>query len=153
MGKRGFQPQPTALKLLHGARPARINHNEPQPPDEPVARPDWLSPLAEAEWDRVAGRLERMGVLTVADETMLAFYCETVARAKRLSELAVRSPPVVKGRDERVVKNPVFAQVRDAIDQAHKLAREFGLTPSARSGIKVELSITDPGSRLLTGNA
>lgn len=152
MGRRGPPPKPTPLKLLHGAKPHRINSAEPQMPDGPVRKPPWLSPSAAAEWDEVAPHLSSAKVLTVADATVLGFYCETVAVAKRLSELAANSPPVVTGREKTIVKNPIFAQRRDAVDQALRLAREFGLTPSARSGIKVEVSFADPASRLLTGN-
>lgn len=150
VGKRGPTPTPTQLKLLHGAKSRDINHDEPQIPDGPVERPAWLSANAAAEWDEVAPRILAARVLTVVDVTMLGMYCETVAVAKRLSELAANSSPLVHGREGTYVKNPLYSQRRDAVDQALRLAREFGLTPSARSGIKVEVSFADPASRLLT---
>jgi len=153
MGRRGPAPTPTRLKVLRGAQPCRINANEPKPLlSLVIERPEYLSDVAAAEWDHVAPHLTVMGVLTDADLAGLAVYCEAVARWRRLVELVNASPPVV-GRDGRMVKNPVYAQVRDAAAEVRVWAREFGLTPSARAGIRVTVTSdhsADAG-RLLTG--
>ena len=141
---------PTRLALLRGVQPKRINTREPIPLDEAVNRPEYLSDLAAAEWDRVAPNLVAMRVVTSADLTGLAVYCEAVARWRRLAELVARSAPVVN-RDGAVVKNPLYSQVRDAAAEVRVWAREFGLTPSARAGIRVDVNVHGDASRLLTG--
>jgi P27 family predicted phage terminase small subunit len=149
MGRRGPAPTPTKLKLIRGAHPYRVNLDEPVPLALAIERPEWLSDLASLEWDRVAPHLVAMGVVTDADVSGLAVYCEAVARWRRLVELVVASPPVV-GRKGAMVKNPVYAQVRDAAAEVRVWAREFGLTPSARAGIRVEHVVTGDAGRLLT---
>lgn len=155
MGKRGPAPKPTALRLLHGDQRCRTNLAEPQPLPVALVRPDWLSPLAAEEWDRVAPHLEAMGTARATDQAALAAYCESYARWRVLVSLAAKSPPVLdRNRDgERiVVKNPVYSQVRDASAELRVMAREFGLTPSARAGLRVELVSADQGAeRYFTG--
>ena len=150
MGRRGPAPEPTALKLIKGTKPYRINANEPLPLERAIDRPDWLSDRAAEEWDRVVPHLVAMRVITDADLSGFAIYCEAVARWRRLAELVAASPPVVN-RDGAVVKNPVYAQVRDAAAEVRLWAREFGLTPSARAGIRVEHVFPENSGRLLTG--
>lgn len=152
VGQRGRAPEPTRLKLLKGAQSKRINRNEPQPLDLPVTRPDHLSQHAAEEWDRVLPHLQAMGTVTDADVPCLAVYCEAVARWRRLAKLVADSQPLLH-RDGNYVKNPLYSQVRDAAIEVRMFAREFGLTPSARSGIRVEHVIGDGAERLLTGDA
>jgi P27 family predicted phage terminase small subunit len=149
MGRRGPAPEPTRLKLIKGVKPSRVNLDEPMPLDRAVDRPPWLSDLAAEEWDRTAPHLAAMGIVTEADLPSFAVYCEAVARWRRLAELVAQSPPVVS-RDGAVVKNPVYSQVRDAAIEVRLFAREFGLTPSARAGIRVERALADTAARLLT---
>lgn len=152
MGRRGPAPAPTRLKLLKGTERGRINFAEPRPLEGPAGRPGWLSAAAAEEWDRVAPHLEAMRTLTAADTTGLGVYCEAVARWRRLAEVVASSPPVI-ARDGVLVKNPAYSQVRDAAVEVRLWAREFGLTPSARAGIRVDLYHhgEQPGARLLSG--
>lgn len=153
MGRRGPAPAPTPLKLIRGTRASRINDSEPQPlTGLPITAPPWMSDLAREEWRRVEPHLIAMGTLTDADTTALAVYCEGVARFRRLAELVSRSPPLIEGRHGDMVKNPLYSQMRDAAAEVRVMAREFGLTPSARSGIRVEHTIRGDVSRLLTGS-
>jgi P27 family predicted phage terminase small subunit len=144
---------------LRGDHPERINLNEPQPADLPVTMPGYLSQEAQGKWADLAPHLLAMGVLSAADVDMLAAYCECYARWRRLVVMAAKSPPVFKrkgqagddGVEETVlVKNPLWGMVRDADAALRNMAREFGLTPSARSGMQAASAIAH-GERLLTG--
>lgn len=136
--------------MLHGTKDkTRLNPAEPIPPDLPLSRPPWLSGPAADEWDRVSPFLTAMGVLTIADIIALAAYCESYARWRRLTKLATDSPPVLQGREGNMVKNPVYGQVRDADAALRSWLREFGFTPSARTGIRVEHVITHASERIL----
>jgi P27 family predicted phage terminase small subunit len=129
-------------------RPDRVNFYEPRPIGKPQ-KPDWLSPVAEEEWSRVAPILEQSGVLAAGDETMFAVYCESVARTRRLIAQSIDAPNVIPSRQDSWVKNPIFGQVRDAVSELDRLARQFGLTPSSRSGIRVEIAPAEPSTRIL----
>ena len=148
----GVPPQPTALKILKGAKADRINRNEPKAPDKPITKPEWLSERACVEWDRLAPALERAGVISYFDSSMFALYCEAYARAERLTRLAQHAPVYVPGRQGSYIRNPLFSELRHAVTEVWRLAKEFGLTPSARQGIRVELVLPDNDSRRLLNN-
>jgi P27 family predicted phage terminase small subunit len=150
VGRRGPAPAPTGLKLVRGDERRRINTDEPKPLPGPVERPAYLSRLAVEEWDRVAPHLEAMRTLTAVDTTALAVYCEAVARWRGLAEVVAKSPPVIQ-RDGVLVKNPAYSQARDAAIEVRMFAREFGLTPSARSGIRVDVHHHAEGAARLLG--
>ena len=67
----GPRAAPTALKLLKGVRPARINDKEPKPKSVSGAIPTgWgahMSDGAKRFWERYAPVLSKLGVLTEAD--------------------------------------------------------------------------------------
>jgi P27 family predicted phage terminase small subunit len=142
--------------VLHGGHPERVNRNEPQPADLPVLCPDYLSEMAERKWKELEPHLHAMGVLTAADVDMLAAYCESYARWRRVVTMAARTPPVFKrggeGDEAVFVRNPLWAQVRDATAELRVLAREFGFTPSARAGLRAEVGVAHIAERLLTGD-
>lgn len=143
---------PTAVKVARGMRPSRINHEEPQALAGEVMTPPGLSPLAAEEWRKVAPDLLTMGVLARTDAAGLAVYCEAVARWRNLALLVADAPPLIEG-ERGMVTNPLYRLIRDAAAEVRVWAREFGLTPSARSGIHVTHHVAgegDPG-RLLTG--
>jgi len=155
MGARGPAPKPTRLRVLHGGHPERINRSEPVPARAPVVMPSYLSDEAQAKWAELAPHLEAMGILTGADTDLLAAYCECFARWRRLAVMASKSPPVFrrgKGEGDDVVfaRNPIWSQVRDAEAALRVMAREFGFTPSARSGLRVEAGLAWAAERLLT---
>lgn len=151
MGRRGPAPSPTNLRVLHGDKRSRINFDEPKPRNQPPERPPWLSALAAEEWDRVVPDLEAMGTAKTVDAMGLAAYCEAVARLRITSDIVARSGPLLVGRDGLAHKNPAVAQARDASTEVRMWAREFGFTPSARSPLHVEHTISGlAAERLLT---
>jgi P27 family predicted phage terminase small subunit len=139
MGRTGPAPTPTNLRLLRGERRSRVNLNEPQPRHLPADRPGWLSALAAEEWDRIAPDLHAMGTVRAVDATALACYCEAVARLRIATRIVGESGPLLMGDDGHVRKNPAVSQARDASYEVRMWAREFGLTPSARSPLRVEV--------------
>lgn len=150
MGARGPAPKPTALRVLRGDHPGRVNRNEPKPLDVPLVKPDWLTPAASELWDRLMPHFAVMGTLKACDQELFVAYCEAWARYCRIQDLVNRSMPLRKGRENTLVKNPVWTQlIKDVTNDLRVLAREFGLTPSARSGLKVEITGGDV-SRLFT---
>jgi P27 family predicted phage terminase small subunit len=143
MGRSGPAPTPTALRVLKGDRPYRINRDEPRPRDELPTEPDWLTAGAREEWRRVLPDLVAMGTAKAVDASALAAYCESVALLARLVREVEATGPIVAGRDgdPGPRKNPAVAMVRDASAAVRMWAREFGFTPSARQPLKVEHAI------------
>ncbi len=133
----GRKPIPTTLKLLHG-NPGRrpINKDEPKPDLEAPDCPDHLDAEARAEWARIVGKLEPLGLVTHLDRAALAGYCVTWARwveaERKLAELGL----LVKTPSGYPIQSPYLAIANQAAKAMREFLTEFGLTPSSRSRVK-----------------
>ncbi len=142
MGKRGVKPQPTVLKLLKG-NPGRrpLNQLEPEPARDAIVPPAYLVGASLGKWNQVLPGLIASGVITNADVETLARYC-TMYEQFLFCLAEIRA-----GRDQIELKHPETGELLNIKStpaglNSHKLAasmlrieQEFGLTPSARSGI------------------
>ena len=150
MGKRGPAPKPTALRVLHGDRPDRINTDEPLPAEGEIAAPDTLSDDARAAWDRLAPDLTACGVLTSWDVDAFVIVVEALARYRQATKLINGSALLVQGPNG-LVKNPALVVQREAEATFAAMGARFGLTPSDRSQLKVERGgQADNAARLLS---
>lgn len=137
MGKRGPASRPTALKLLHGER-----HKDRINPDEPAARPNLPELPVDATdavrevWDDTVRELDVMSLAFAADGPALRCYCEAVALHRKVSAELDGEPLMTVGAMGGLVRNPLLQIQRDAAATVRAFAQEFGLTPSARSGIR-----------------
>jgi len=140
MGTRGPRPRPTRLKVLDGDRSALLAEmTEPIPGGGALTPPIDLRPEARAVWERVVDALGHTGVLTSADKDILRLYSEAFARYLDAEAMLAKTGPLLKGRDGNFVKNPLHQIVRDNADAVKKYARELGLTPAARVGLRGEI--------------
>lgn len=138
---RGRRPKPTVLKLQDISH-RRANEREPQPTPGAPDPPEWLSPAARKEWDRVAPELERMGLLTRVDVAALAGYCTAYAHWQEAEAFIQEHGLTLSIRDDKGVLKAVqpVPEVNISIkmlDKVRQFAGEFGFTPSARSRIEV----------------
>ena len=138
MGRRGPTPTPTKVKMLRGeTRPSRLNLHEPMPSlDVPKIPPD-MDADAKVVWRRVLRDMRHTGVIRAADADVLRCYCEAVSRYAQAARLYAKSGPIVR-RDGNLVKNPLHQVARDNADEIRQFARELGLSPSARVGLRIE---------------
>jgi P27 family predicted phage terminase small subunit len=128
----GRPPKPTALKLLHGDRPDRINASEPQPRDVRPEPPDDLSDAELAEWHRVVIELHAMGLAFAADRDIIRAYCSAVVAHAAACRMLFTAGVIIRGRDGQPVRNPAAILVRQQADLLRHCAHELGLTPAAR---------------------
>ncbi|HSW42778.1 MAG TPA: phage terminase small subunit P27 family [Patescibacteria group bacterium] len=131
---------PTKVKRLRGeTRPSRLNHREPMPsPDVPKMPPD-TDADAKVVWRRVIRDMRHTGVIRAADADVLRCYCEAVSRYAAAARVYGQTGPLVRGRHgAELVKNPLHQVVRDNADEVRQFARELGLSPSARVGLRIE---------------
>jgi P27 family predicted phage terminase small subunit len=103
------------------------------------AVPRGMDEAAQKVWRRVLREMRGSDVILGADADVLRCYCEAVSRCAQAAELYARSSPLVS-RDRELVKNPLHQVVRDNADAVRLFARELGLSPSARAGLRVEPS-------------
>ena len=139
MGRRGPAPKPTNLRLLRGEK--YVNKDEPKVKGE-ISPPNYLKGDALKKWKEVTPVLINSGMMTAADITPFARYCT-------LFELWLKYQKACKaGHDQFEVFNPdgslKYAQVSPNAtmyaklgQQLLRLEQEFGMTPSARSGISL----------------
>lgn len=147
-------PKPSALKLLQGNPGKRaINKSEPKPYSCIPECPSHLDAMARKIWARVGDRLLRLGLVTELDETMFALYCQTYSTWLQLSRdvkkegVFIPVPVIVDGEpitiDGKALttqeKNPKQIELRLLTVQLKNLAAEFGMSPSSRTRLSIDL--------------
>ncbi len=137
---RGRKPKPTSFKLIEG-NPGRrpINGREPKPPATRPTCPAHLSPTAKAEWKRVAGVLNQIGLLTQIDRTVLAAYCQAYGRWVEAERRLAETPPLLKTPAGYVQVSPWVTISNKQVELMTRLMAELGLTPSARSRLAIQV--------------
>jgi P27 family predicted phage terminase small subunit len=128
---------------------------EPERPAEPPYCPDFLVGHARAEWDRIAGGLHRLGLLSQLDVMPLASYCVAYARWREaeelLAEMAARdqvtSGMLVKNQSGDARINPLAKISRLAAADMVRYAGEFGFSPAARARIAAGPGSAQPASK------
>ena len=144
MSTPGRKPKPTALKVLEGNPGCRkLNENEPKPLPIIPDCPEWLTGNAKDVWGKLAPILERMGLLTEADEIALAAICSLYARYKDLERIIDEKGYTEKNTRSGLKAIPEFAMSRDCLKLLKSFMTEFGLTPSSRTRISIEESTQD----------
>ena len=140
---KGRKKIPTKLKELRGTtRSDRMVENEmvvslvseiPNPPE-------WLSSIGQNEWTKVCSELYGKKMLHHIDLRLIESYCNAMSLHIE-TEMMLREKgriQVYKNTDGTVkhAQSVPFQKIaNDALDRALKIAREFGLTPSSRTGI------------------
>jgi len=144
---------PTPLKVLTGNRGKRpLPKGEPQPLATLPAPPAALAGEALAEWQRLAGELHRIGVLTYVDQTVLAAYCQVYERWVSAEQAIRAEGAVVISPNGYNMPHPQNTLANQALSTMLKYMIELGLTPASRVKLaKGEVHIDDPLEQFLTG--
>lgn len=147
--------RPTALKLLAGERPARINDDEPVPEDGiPQCPSD--DPKVREVWDYTVRQLVTMRVLTMADRDSLHVYCQAVVMHDEAAR-QIHEQGMFLNTPKGPMRNAATMVMKECAQTIRQMAHSFGMTPQARSAIK--MGDQKPGgqqeersaSRLLSG--
>jgi P27 family predicted phage terminase small subunit len=99
--------------------------------------PRWLSADAKAEWNRLAGELWQLGLLTNLDTALFAGYCEIYATWRAAVKLVDENGPTYRAGD-LTKRHPAVAIASQACRDMLASAQHFGLTPAARQRLHVE---------------
>lgn len=134
----GRRPKPTALKIAEGNPGKRkLNALEPKlaPGEPPMPKLD----KAEADvWHATVPVLLDMGVLTAADGAKLADYCADCVIEQRIRKSIKRGGIFVHGQYGQLSESAAMRALDRVLKRKHQFYTEFGLTPAARSKIKIE---------------
>jgi P27 family predicted phage terminase small subunit len=151
MTMKGRPPTPTPILKARSSRWAKDREKErtaAAPPGRPEC-PPWLPETARAEWERCAGHLERMGVLSAVDGITLAVLCEALAEfvyavdVIENGELGSDGNRTDKGRTTigstgNLVTSPWVKIKNEAAARVMQVAAQFGFTPAARARLRAE---------------
>ena len=133
---RGRKPQPSAMRRLGGNPGKRgYNHDEPAPPEGLPDCPPHLSDLAHEEWQRIAGVLHEMGVLTLVDRAALAAYCQAWGRWVEAEERLKDTPVLLKTPSGYVQQSPWLSVANKQMELMGRYMAELGITPASRSRV------------------
>lgn len=143
MGKRGPAGKPDELKRLQGNPGKRpLNNNAPKYPkfdiDDLPTPPSWLNTPAKKEWKRLIPILHQVGVLSKADTGAMAAYCQAFGEFVEATKLVKAKGYTTVTDKGNVVRRPEVGIANTAMKLMVSIAREFGMTPSARSNVDVE---------------
>lgn len=140
MGKRGPKPTPTAIKKARGNPGKRpLNALEPQPEGKLPACPAHLKGEARKAWLRFAKVLTDSGIATLADATALELLCASFALyLDALAKVQEFGPVWLEKGDSKIPKfaySPHWSVMNREWKKLVAMLREFGMTPSSRSGV------------------
>lgn len=133
----GRRKKPSALHdpaISH--RPG--NTKEPQPQRIAPPPPSHLKGEAKREWRRLASELERMGLLTECDRAAFAIYCEAWAEYIMFRGMLESEGWFKETSNGYRQPHEAVALYKQAEQKILKYGREFGLTPSSRTGIATD---------------
>lgn len=138
----GPAPKPTNIVKLHGnAGKRKLNDAEPKPkqPGKVPSPPTWLGKEAKREYRRVAKELHALGLLTALDRTALAGYAVAYERWSKANAGIEKFGLVVEVGESGYLQQTPYVNIANAAAKEMKaFLTEFGMTPSARTRIRVE---------------
>lgn len=141
MGRRGPKPEPTIIKLAKGnPGKRRINKAEPKPSTDGIEPPEYLAGKSLEKWHAIIPQLRDMGVMTVSDVETIARYCTMWEQWLKYLDQCRRGLDVLVIRDESgkvkyMQSTPAATMQQKLATSMLRIEQEFGLTPSARTGI------------------
>lgn len=135
--------RPTALKVLDGVSPSRINTDEATPLSEKPKMPGWFSLPQQQTWRHVVRQLDGMGMLAAADYDSLVNFVLCADTARRIACELNDSTLIMTGASGAPMANPLLVAMDRAIGRTMHLARQFGLTPSSRASLRMSLAAPD----------
>ncbi|QGQ21207.1 phage terminase small subunit P27 family [Gimesia benthica] len=127
-------------------------HQGPEPdPTKPV-KPDDLTGAAGDMWDALAPVLESMGVYCEADSVALRLLCESYGLYIESCDKIRREGFLITLTDnkgnQRRVEHPAAKHRSRHFKETLDLMRQFGLTPSSRTGLNIRKPDDDGPSDL-----
>ncbi len=106
--------------------------------------PEHLSIIAAAEWDRLAGTLHEMGVLTIIDRAVLAAYCQSYGRWVEAEGKLKETPTILKKPSGYVQQSPWLGIANKRLELMGRYMTELGMTPASRSRVVADRASSSP---------
>ncbi|MFZ0024362.1 P27 family phage terminase small subunit [Acinetobacter sp.] len=101
--------------------------------------PRWIKGAAKKHWDVLGPKLVQAGLLSVVDGDVFGLHCDNIAAYEQVSEKLEKIDDWISTTPNGFEVQAAWLQVRNKLQELIiKTAREFGLTPAARSSVKVD---------------
>jgi len=100
-----------------------------------LSPPDGLNAVGAGEWVRVIKLSSENGLAGELDRQALYVYCEAFQEFDNLVKRCAQEDYITISEKGLPYQNPVFGMKNKAAERLLKAAKEFGLTPWARSKI------------------
>ncbi len=136
---KGPAPLPTKIKKITGNRGKRpLNDSEPAPtPMVDKDPPEYLDTLAASKWRELVPPLEALGILSTVDGLALEALCNSYSLYVQACEKVKEEGLLIMGLNDIPYQSP-YLKIADAQSKIMRgFLQEFGLTPSARTRVKV----------------
>lgn len=136
----GRPKKPAQQKVLEGTklRADRDSHG----PDAVLGLPDaphWLCKNGKKHWQTLGPQLVSMGLISLIDGDLFSMHCDNMAKYAALMEKFPEADKWVATTPNGFEMMSAWVSVRSRLQEMIiKTGREFGLSPAARSSIKVE---------------
>ncbi len=100
--------------------------------------PDYLSPVARDEWERIVPELAAHANVCERDVALLASYCELYAAWRMCMAKYREDGPIVENDKGTTKVNPALRQAAQLAVELRNLGKEFGFTPNSRRRLDVD---------------
>ena len=148
MGKRGVKALPIAVLEERGTgnvtrmREAKeVNEAFSYVFNELPDPPKRLSKFGRDKWNSILMQASKVnGYISWLDLTILEEYCHVCQEMYELRDLAKDRTYLTKSGESKI--NPLYSELNKLRVQFIQLSREFGFSPSSRTGIRLDPSDT-----------
>lgn len=139
MGKRGPPKTPAATHKARGTyRDDR--HSGPSLSVEIPMAPADMKPRAKALWNVVTKELHHAGLIARLDQLTLRLMCESWCLYLDACEMIDAQGITISTDKGNMCQHPAVGTRNKAWAQVVAIAKQFGMTPSSRTGIVFEVS-------------
>jgi P27 family predicted phage terminase small subunit len=129
------ETKPKGLKEITSSQHKLPPETKETKPTRILECPAELGPIARQEWDRIAGELTLLGVLSSFHRGPLAAYCNAFALWLEATEAVQKYGAMIKSPNGYPTQSPYLATVNRQAEIMLRIASEFGFTPASRSRI------------------
>lgn len=142
----GHNRKPNEIKILEG-NPGKRSLTIPPPftrtKNVPPA-PSHLSPIARAEWARLADELFNLNLLKKVDVKSFEQYCVLYAKYRDANAKVKEQGMVIKSPNGYPMVNPYHTIAMQCGRDMMRILTEFGMTPASRTRLHAE---KQPGAK------
>ena len=127
--------EPKNLKEIAANQHQALLESEETKPLRILECPPELGPQARLEWERIAGELIKLGILSSFDRGRLAAYCCAYALWIEGMDMVQKHGAMIKSPNGYPMQSPYLSHANKQFEIMMKIATEFGFTPASRARI------------------